>query len=227
MKRDLLIGASLALLIHAGLAFSGDFFKGTPAPVPVDDSIPIVELAPLPPAEPEPIPLSSALNSGGGGGKLSDIVPPMQADTPSPTASAFVQRIQPPPPAGLQRSTGALIIPERPGFGSGTGGTGSGFQNLFDLASLDQAPAPRGPIRPRYPDDMSRAGTNGEVVIGFIVDSEGNVQNPYVVSSTHRAFEAEALRAVARTKFKPGRKDGAHVSTSNVRIPIIFKISED
>ncbi len=226
MKRDLLIAASVSLLLHAGLAFSGNFFKSNPEPAPVDDSIPVVELAPLPPAEPEPIPLSTAFSSGGGGGKLSDIVPPMQTDTPSPTASAFVQRIQPPPPPGLQRSTGALVIPERPGFGSGPGGVGAGFQNLFDLATLDQAPAPRGPIRPRYPDDMSRAGTNGEVVIGFIVDSEGNAQNPYVISSTDRAFEAEALRAVARAKFKPGRKDGANVSTSNVRLPIIFKISD-
>jgi protein TonB len=46
-----------------------------------------------------------------------------------------------------------------------------------------------------------------------------------VISSTHREFEAEALRAVARWKFKPGRKNGANVSTSNVRLPFVFNIS--
>ncbi|MET0263321.1 MAG: energy transducer TonB, partial [Rariglobus sp.] len=80
-------------------------------------------------------------------------------------------------------------------------------------------------VRPIYPSEMSRAGINGEVVVGFIVDSEGNVRNAYIVSSTHREFEAEALRAVARWKFKPGRKNGAYVNTGNVRLPFVFNIS--
>lgn len=224
MKRDLLIGLFVALLLHGGLAVGGDFFKGKPAPAPADDSIPVVELAPIPPVEPETVDLPDVPSEGGG--DLSDLVPPMQADTPSPTASSFVQQIQPPPPPGINRASGAITIPTRPGPGLGAG-TGSGFKNLFDLASLDQPPSPRAPIRPFYPAEMSRAGINGEVVVGFIVDSEGNAQNPFVVSSTHREFESEALRAVARAKFRPGRKNGAYVSTRNVRLTISFKISDN
>ena len=222
MNRDLLIGVGVALLLHGGLALGGDFFKSTPAPAPVDDTIPFVELAPLPPVEPDPVDLPEP--SSEAGGDISDLVPPMQADTPAPTASAFVQQIQPPPPPGINRASAVIVIPARPGGGISTG-TGTGFKNLFDLASLDQPPAPRTPIQPFYPQEMSRAGINGEVVVGFIVDSEGNVQSPYVVSSTHREFEAEALRAVSRAKFKPGRKNGAYVSTRNVRLPIVFKIT--
>jgi periplasmic protein TonB len=220
MNRDLIIGAFVALVLHAGLALSGEFFQSPPAPAPVDTTIPIIELAPLPPDEPETVELSTA--SGEPGGDLSDLVPPMQADNPAPTASSFVQRIQPPPPPGIARSTGAIVIPSRPGAGIGTG---TGLQNLFDLASLDQPPAPRTPIRPIYPTDMSRSGINGEVVIGFMVDSEGNVRNAYVIRSSRREFESEALRAVTRTRFKPGRKNGADVNTRNVSVPIVFNIT--
>lgn len=223
MRRDLYIGIFVALAVHGGLALSGDFFKSAPPPAPVDEPIPVIELLPPPPVEPDIVELSEP-GAEGGGGDLSDMVPPMQADTPVPTASGFVQPMQPPPPPSIARSTGPIIPQGRPGPGVGTG-IGGGFKNLFDLAVLDQPPVPRVQVRPIYPHEMSRAGINGEVVVGFIVDSEGNVRNPYVISSTHREFEAEALRAVSRWKFKPGRKNGVDVSTSNVRLPFVFNIS--
>lgn len=219
MKSDLLIGILVALLLHVGFAVGGEFFKSSPAPAPAPDEPPVVELAPLPPSEPETVEYTEA--SGESGGDLSDLVPPMQADAPAPTASTFVQRIQPPPPPGITRSSEALVIPVRPGIGvSGSGGNGLG--KLFDLASLDQKPAPRVQFRANYPIEMERAGISGVVMVGFMVDAEGNVQNPYVVSSTHREFEAEALRCIARWKFKPGRKNGVDVATRNVRVPFEF-----
>ena len=224
MKRDLIIGMCVALLLHSGLALGGDFLKGKPVPVPVDDSIPVVELAPLPPVEPEMADLPAP--SSEGGGSVSDLVPPMQADTAAPTASAFLQPIQPPPPPGIARSSGPIIPVGRPGSGLGTG-TGTGFQNLFDLANLDQPPVVRVAVKPIFPYEMSRAGINGKVVVGFIVDAEGNVKDPYVISSTRREFEAESLRAITRYKFKPGRKNGVAVSTRNVSLPFLFNLKGD
>ncbi len=224
MKRDILIGIAVAFALHGGLALSGNFFTSAPPSAPIDDTIPVIELLPPPPPEPELFDLPEPGSEGGGGGDLSDIVPPMQADNPAPTASSFVQRIQPPPPPGIERPTGVIVIPGRAGAGIGTG-LGDGFKNLFDLATLDHPPVPRVQIRPVYPHEMSRAGINGEVLVGFIVDSEGNVRDPYVIRSTHREFEVEALRAAARWKFKPGRKNGADVSTRNVQLPFEFKLS--
>lgn len=221
MNRDLVIGIFVALALHAGLALGGGLFGKKNEPARREEPAPVIELTPLPPDEPETVELSSG---GEPGGNLSDLVPPMQADTPAPTASGFVQRIQPPPPPGISRASGAIVIPTRPGAGTGVG-SGTGLGNLFDLASLDQPPAPRAPIRPLYPTDMSRAGVNGEVVVGFMVDSEGNVRNAYVIRSSRREFEAEALRAVTRTRFKPGRKNGADVNTRNVSVPILFNIT--
>lgn len=222
MNRDLIIGLVVAVAIHAGLALGGDFFKSAPAPAPVEESIPVIELAPLPPAEPETVELTEPAESGG---DLSDIVPPMQADTPAPTASTFVQPIQPPPPPSISRPTGTLTIPTRIGAGV-AGGTGSGFKNLFDLANLDEPPVLRVSVKPNYPIEMSRAGINGQVMVGLVIDDKGDVQNPYIVSSTHREFEAEALRAVARWKFKPGRKNGVNVNTRRV-LPFVFKITDN
>jgi periplasmic protein TonB len=223
MNRDLIIGVFVAVLLHAGLALGGDFFKSRPAVKPVDDTIPVIELAPLPPAEPETVELSDPAAEAGG--DLSDIVPPMQADTPAPTASTFSQQFQPLPPPGINRSIGMPIIPTRIGAGVG-GGTGSGFKNLFDLANLDQKPSPRSPLRPVYPLEMSRAGINGQVVVGFMVDSDGNAQNAFVIRSSNREFEAEALRVVTRAKFTPGRKGGVNVNTRNVTLTISFTITD-
>lgn len=226
MKRDLIIGLLVALVLHGGFALSGDFFKSAPAPAPTDDAVPVIELAPPPPVEPETVDMREP-SAEGGGGDLSDLVPPMQADMPSATASPFTQPIQPPPAPTLARSSGP-IIPTigRPGPGIGTG-TGGGLQNLFDLASLDEDPVPRVRVNPVYPHEMSRSGLNGKVTVGFIVDSEGNVRDPYVISSSHREFEPAALRAAARWKFKPGRKNGANVNTRNVQLPFLFSISDN
>lgn len=220
-KNDLFIGLFVALVLHLGLAFGGDFFKGKPPRAVVDSSIPIIELAPLPPADPEPPAIQEP--SAEGGGDISDIVPPMQADTASPTASAFTQQVQPPPPPSINRNTTKIALPGRPGSGIGTG-NGQGFKNLFDLASLDQPLTIRVRATPVYPHEMSRAGINGIATVGFVVDAEGNVRDPYIVSSSQREFEAEALRAALRFKFKPPRKNGVNVST-RATLPFTFNIS--
>ena len=59
---------------------------------------------------------------------------------------------------------------------------------------------------------MRRAGITGEVTVGFIVDSDGDVQNAYVVSPSQREFEAAALQAVSKWKFRPGKKGGKSVN---------------
>ena len=60
---------------------------------------------------------------------------------------------------------------------------------------------------------MSRAGINGEVVVEFIINSNGDVTQTQVVRSSHREFEVPAMQAVQKWKFKPGRKGGRAVNT--------------
>ncbi len=212
MSRSLLVAALVSLLLHAGVAVSGYLFPSAPEAAPAEAEIPTIALDLPPPPEPdEPEPVEDFSSADA---PLADaaasLAPPMQADLPSPVIeSPFVQRFQPPPPPEIERSTGAAVIPAGPPRPAVAGG----LRNILNLADLDQRPEPRVRISPVYPFDMRRSGLNGEVVVEFIVDTQGNVRDPVVVSSTHPGFEQAAIDAVSKWKFRPGRKAGAAQNT--------------
>ena len=60
----------------------------------------------------------------------------------------------------------------------------------------------------------------------FLVDTNGDVQNAYAIRSSQREFEAAAVQAVSKWKFKPGRKGGRDVIT-HMQVPIVFTLNED
>ena len=149
-----------------------------------------------------------------------EYVPPQQADVPTASIdSAFTQQIQPPPPS-MQRPSGQMAIPA-----VSTAKAASGMKDLFDLANLDQVPQPRYQAQPQYPFEMRRAGITGEVVVGFIVDSQGKAIEVYAVRSTQREFEAAAIQAVGKWTFRPGRKGGRAVNT-RMQVPIVFSLND-
>ena len=77
---------------------------------------------------------------------------------------------------------------------------------------------------PIYPYEMRRAGLTGRVLVEFIVDKEGNVQNPVVIRSNNPWFERTAIRAISRWKFVPGQKNGQVV---NVRAQQTISFDRD
>ena len=104
-------------------------------------------------------------------------------------------------------------------------GWGKTYSNLFDISQLDQRPEPRVQSPPTYPYEMKRSGTEGSVMVGFICDVDGNVRDAYVISSTHREFDAPAVQAVSKWKFRPGKRGGKVVNTK-MSVPIDFKITD-
>jgi protein TonB len=222
MKTDLVIAIIFAILVHGGFAVSDRFFKPEAPAAPAAEPTPVMELMALPPVEPDPP--ERVETSGEAATDIADMAPPSLADTPSAAIdSTFVQQIQPPPPPGLSRPTGAITIPVgRPSGGAG----GSGMGNIFDLASLDQQPVVRFQARPNYPIEMRRAGISGEVVVRFVVDAEGNVRDAHAVRSSLRDFESEAINAVLKWKFRPGKKGGVAVNT-RIQIPIKFNLAAE
>jgi RNA polymerase sigma factor (sigma-70 family) len=94
---------------------------------------------------------------------------------------------------------------------------------IFDISMLDQIPVARFQARPQYPFEMRRSQIGGEVVVGFEVDRNGDVQNAAAVRASRREFEAAAVQAVSKWKFKPGRKGGADVVT-RMQVPIVFSL---
>lgn len=95
---------------------------------------------------------------------------------------------------------------------------------VFDVARVDVKPAPRTRTGPAYPMAMRRAGVSGEAIVEFVVDTQGNVRNPFVLRATHFEFGQEAVATVSRWKFSPGKKDDQLVST-RMQVPIVFSMN--
>ena len=214
MRRDLIIGILISVLLHGGVAMIG---KGPPKPEPKVEEVPTIALMEMPkiePEEPEDVEMTDEPQTP------VDFAPPMQTDVPQIVElDSFVQPVQPPPPEGLKPNVGVINIPQgRPG------GLGKGIE-IFDISKLDQVPVPRVRVQPQYPFEMRRAGITGDVLVEFIVDANGDVRNAFAVRSSQREFETAAVQAVSKWKFKPGRKGGRAVNT-RMQQPITFSLAE-
>ena len=61
---------------------------------------------------------------------------------------------------------------------------------------------------PEFPRGLAQLGLVGEVVVDFVLDQKGNVQNPVVVQSNNPWFERAAIVAILKWKFTPALLDG-------------------
>jgi protein TonB len=136
-------------------------------------------------------------------------------DTPQPitVAHPFVQPIEPPPADTHAISTTIPTnwLPRGPSV------------TIFNPDMLDQKPMPVHQAKPVYPYDMRQKGISGTVTVDFIVDPDGNVRNAVAVRSTNPEFEASAVSAVSKWKFKPGRKASRAVFT-HMQVPIEYTL---
>ncbi len=110
------------------------------------------------------------------------------------------------------------------GFGEGIGPSvgfdinlenvagGRSFDELFADSDLDSKPTP---IH-RPPPSLSvkeKKATPGRVIVIFVIDSKGRVQQPKVTTSSNPALEAVALRTVKKWRYQPPSRNGKPVST--------------
>ena len=225
MRRDLIIAVLASFLFHSSL-FYGErvtnylFPSKAKAKVAVVDDTPKIELMEMPPLEPEKPEVAE--ESTDTAAAPVEFAPPMQSDVPSIVmADSFVQQIQPPPPENVKPNANLVTIPATRPTTAGTRLT-----NVFNLADLDQIPVPRYQAKPVYPFEMSRAGITGEVTVEFVVDVQGDVREAFAKKSTQREFEAAAIQAVSKWKFRAGKKGGKAVNT-RMSVPIVFNLSEE
>jgi protein TonB len=226
MKPDLFIGIFAAAGIHALVVFGHQLLPASAAPSSAaKEEVPIIALKPLPQLEPEPPDQDDLVPPPPDSPDTPppEIAPPMQADVPAPIVNtAFTQTLQPPPPPNLGGPSTAITIPK-----SSFTHTNANLKNIFDLNQLDKKPTPTFAPKPNYPYEMRRARVSGEVIVGFMLDSEGNVVNPYIVRSTNSGFDNEALRTVQRWKFSPGKVKGKNVATRSVHLPLTFTLPKE
>lgn len=215
----MVIAAIISAGLHAAL-FWGDLLlpAGPDAPVRPPEVIEIVQLE-MPVIEPEVEP--SEVEEAFGDDSTELAAPPMLADVPTVTVSVFTQPIVVVPHT-LNIGTGTARIPiGRPGSP-----LGKGMGMIFDVANIDQPPVVRSHVPPDYPLEMRRNGTRGSVAVEFVVDKQGAVLAVQVISSSHAAFEAPAVAAVQRWRFRPGKMSGRTVNT-RVRQLINFNLETD
>jgi len=216
MSRDLIIGIVTSVLLHLAVFFGDRLIPEKTVVKKAEEPPPKIELIAMPKLEEEAEIIETNEEI-----KPLDLAPPMQQDVPQlVTPDSFVQKIQPPPPEGVTISASMNIVPEvrDPNMFRG--------MKVFDISMLDQTPVAKFQARPQYPFEMRRAGIAGEVVVDFIVDTNGDVQNAYALRSSQREFEAAAVQAVSKWKFKPGRKGGRDVPT-HMQVPIVFTLNEE
>lgn len=218
MRRDLIIGLLLSVLIHGGVMFGDRLIPDKPLVKKKREEAPKIELIEMPKIEPDE---PDTVEPTDEPVKPLDFAPPMQTDVPQPiTDTSFVQKIQPPPPENVRPAAGIMTIPGDRDMSRFRG------MEVFDLSKLDQIPVAQFQAKPQYPFEMRRAGIPGQVVVDFIVDTAGNVQNAYAASSSQREFEQAAVQAVMKWKFKPGRRQGRAVNT-HMQVPIVFTLNDE
>ncbi len=169
---------------------------------------------------------------------------PEEPDEPPPIGRALN-----PPPRGFQVLTAPVDIPteipevnlqERfdPRDYSGVGVEGGVFSGIeggtgpvdltqvFAEAVVDEVPERISCPLPEYPRMMQQANIEGQVLLQFVVETDGHVGSESIetLSSSHRAFEGPARDMISRCLFRPGRVRASPVRVL-VQMPIIFNLA--
>ncbi|MBO6537546.1 MAG: M56 family metallopeptidase [Balneolaceae bacterium] len=98
------------------------------------------------------------------------------------------------------------------------------------FSKVEQMPEPSGGISSlikqiNYPEEARKTGIEGRVVVQFVVDKDGNVQNPQVIKGIGGGCDEEALRVIKNTKFTPGLQRGQKVNVQ-MSMPIVFRLQK-
>ena len=79
----------------------------------------------------------------------------------------------------------------------------------------------------RYPASAHEAGLQGRVTVQFIIDKDGSIKAPKVLSSISKDLDAESIRLVKSfPKWKPGMQRGQAVAV-RYTVPIMFRLDEN
>lgn len=218
MKREFGLPIAFAAALHGAVLFG---FPKTPRTAPPPEDVTIIypfTVAPVDPEPPvelaEPVPHARQRTEP-------DLRAPVVSPEPPAIMSDPVFTIAPPLVTAEGIDLGKVFeIPTHP---AGPGGTGTG--DIVTPGLLDNPPRARLQAAPIYPYEAKRDGMRGEVLVEFMVDETGSVVAPRVVHATHRVFEEASIRAVAKWRFEPGRRDG-RIVRFRMSVPVVFNLNE-
>ena len=77
----------------------------------------------------------------------------------------------------------------------------------------------------KYPAICQEMGIQGRVVVGFVVNKDGSIQDVTVLSSVNEKLDAEAVRVVElMPTWTPGQMQG-HAVRSKFNLPVTFRLA--
>jgi TonB family protein len=97
---------------------------------------------------------------------------------------------------------------------------GRGKTRVATMSDLDGPPLRLATCAPVYPRKLLPQKTGGATEVEFIVDREGRVRLPRIVSATAPEFGYAAAQAVAQWRFEPPKSKGKKV---HVRVVVPFE----
>lgn len=215
------VALTLGLGLHAAMlyGFNSKPVRAQAAAAPKAEQVIQMEMPPIEPEQNEEKPQELAEEPA------PTVAVPQLAEVPTMVAiSDFSQQVDLRPKAEVDTNAfKSMTIPVNHGRGgSGLGGNGT----LFKLSDLDRVPQAIAQPAPNYPPNLREGLDEGTVVVSFIVDADGRVRDPRVLSSTAAEFEQAALKGVMRWKFNPGMKGGRKVATL-MEVPLKFELTDN
>lgn len=231
---------TVSLIVH-GLILVGAVFATVAGPAAAKKAEEEVSFIEIEEKEPEPP-------------KAEEPPPPPPPEAPPeapPPPKGFQELIPPsePPPVipDVDVSQPAVSAEDFTGLGQ-AGGTSKGVEggtpqnvaeaapardSVFEVAALDYDSRPElsnrnqvGGILSRfYPRMLQDAGIEGQVLVQFVITSDGKVDpnTVKIINTSHEQFGAATKSAVERFRFRPGKYQGKPVPVL-IQIPITWKV---
>jgi periplasmic protein TonB len=81
-------------------------------------------------------------------------------------------------------------------------------------------------FKPKYTPNTMRAGVQGMVTLGVVVQADGSVGDVKVTKPLHPELDEQATATVRKWQFKPGTKGGEPVPVL-VEIEMTFRLKKD
>ena len=94
---------------------------------------------------------------------------------------------------------------------------------VYRVGGAVSAPQVVSKVEPEYTEEARKAGLNGTVVLYVVVDEKGQPSDLRVIHPLGLGLDQEAIKAVTKWRFRPGRKDGHPVAVS-AQIKINFRL---
>ena len=95
-------------------------------------------------------------------------------------------------------------------------------QKIYEAHEV-KAPVLISRVDPRYPQALVRTGMPATVVVRCVIDRNGNVRDPEIVTATAPPFQTEVLRAITQWKYKPATY-GTRPVDSYLHLTVTFRV---